>query len=182
MVEIIPKPPEKIPFWQNLIIFLLIAILIIVVFSYFGLGYLQKKANQEIKSLDEKIANTETQEKKDLKNHILTEKKRIDDFAFLLKEHQKSSNFLLFLEKTTHPKVQFTDFKLDTLQDAITLNGRADSFVSLGQQLIIFQQANQTAKEILGQEISKVDLAKISIGEEGKINFTFNLSFSPPRF
>lgn len=182
MVEIIPKPPEKIPLWQNLILFISLAILIIAILAYFGLGFWQKKADQKIKELDGKIAAFKTKERLDLESDLKKTKKKIDDFNFLFERHKISSNFFQFLEKVSHPKIQFSDFKLDLKDGKIDLSGQTESFVTLGQQAIIFQQASEKAKEILGQEILKTDLSKFSIGKEGKIDFTFNLSFGPKVF
>jgi hypothetical protein len=182
MVEIIPKPPEKTPFWQNLILFLSIVILIAAVFGYFILGSLQKKANQQLEEIRSKIAQTETPERNKLKTSLLVEKKKIDDFTLILNKHQISSVTLLFLEKITHPRVWFSTFNLDLAKGTIGLSGETESFITLGQQEVLFQLSGEVIKQITGQEILKTDLSQILIGKEGKIGFNFNLSFGNPTF
>lgn len=174
MVEIIPKPPEKIPLWQNLIFFLSTAILIIAIFSYFALGYFQGKARQEIEKLDTEIAKTETKERKDLKDYLLREKQKIDDFAFILNKHRASSNLFGFLESATHPNVWFTDLKLDTQKATVALSGEGEK-LAFGQQLLIFQK---------DEKILETTLSKISLKEKEaeKVAFTLSLTLSPEIF
>jgi len=154
-------------------------ILIIAVSGYFVLGSLQKKADQQLGELKNKIAQTETPERRELKTDLLIKKKKIDDFALIFSKHRISSNFFLFLEKVTHPKVWISDFQLDLSKGTAILSGKAESFVDLGQQVMIFQLSGEVIKQITGQEILKTDLSKIAIGKEGRVEFTFNLSFGP---
>lgn len=172
MVEIIPKPAEKIPLWQNLLLLFSIVVLIAAVCGYFLLGHFQEKAREEIKRVEEDLASTETKERKELESQILKYQKKIDNFTFLFNRHKASSNFFEFLEEITHPKVWLSDLKINTEETTCNLSGEAENFVVLGQQLIIFQETN---------EIIKTDLPEIFL-REGKIYFTFNLSLKPEIF
>lgn len=168
MVEIIPKPPEKTPFWQNLIFFLTIAILVIAILAYFVLKSLQTEALEKIKKLDQEIAKTETKERMDLKADLFLKKRKVDDFVLILDKHRASSNFFNFLESVTHPKVWFTEVKLDVLKSTVELSGEADK-LAFGQQLLVFQK---------NEKIFEISLSQISIGKEPeKVEFTLSLSF-----
>jgi len=177
MVEIIPKPAEKPPFWQNLILIPSIIILLVAIFAYFILSSLQTKAQQDIKDLDGKISQTKTKERQDLENHLLREKKIIDDFSLILSKHRISSSLFVLLEKATHPKVWFDDFKLDFSKGTITLSGKTESFITLGQQETIFQTIGEIAKTTTGQEILNTKISKIAIGKEGEVEFSLDLLF-----
>jgi len=179
MVEIIPRPPERVPFWQNLIILVAIAILIIVIFGYFILGSLQKKADQQLGELKNKIAQTETLERKELKTNLLIKKKKIDDFSLIMNKHRLASPFFLFIEKVTHPKVWFSDINLDLTKGSIGLSGSTENFITLGQQVTILKTIDESIKGIIGQKIFEVDLSKISTEKGGKVGFTINLFLNP---
>lgn len=172
MVEIIPKPAEKIPLWQNLLLLFLIVVLIAAVSGYFLLGHFQEKAREEIKKVETELAKAETKERKELESQILKHQKKIDNFTFLFNRHKTSSNFFEFLEEITHPEVWLSDFKIDIKEATCSFSGETENFVILGQQLIIFQETN---------EIIKTDLPEIFL-REGKIYFNFNLSLKPELF
>ena len=173
MVEIIPKPTRKIPFWQNILLYFVIVLLIAIIASYFTLNYSYKKADKNLKDLKNAIAAKETPKEKALEKEVIGYKKKIEDFSFLLEKHQRASKFFSFLEKSIHPKVWFSSFSLDLKEHRVTVSGSTESFWTLGQQLLIFQ------KDPL---IKEVNLSGISIGAEKKINFTFNLLISPQIF
>jgi hypothetical protein len=172
MVEIIPKPPERIPLWQNLIIFFSIVILIIAILAYFFLGYLQKKASLQLDEIRNKIAQTETPDRKELKADLLIEKKKIDNFAFILNEHLASSNFFTFLEGITHPKIWFSNLKLDVSKATVELSGEGEK-LAFGQQLLIFKQ---------NEKILRADSSKISIKAPENVEFSLSLSLDPEIF
>ena len=168
MVEIIPKPAEKIPLWQNLLLLFSMIVLITAVCGYFLLGHFQEKTRQEIKITEEKLAKAETKERKELESQILEYQKKIDNFTFLFNRHKASSSSFEFLEGIIHPKIWLSDLRIDTREATCSFSGEAENFVVLGQQLIIFRETN---------EIIKTDLPEIFL-REGKIYFTFNFSES----
>ncbi len=170
MVEIIPKPTKRILPWQNALFYLSLALVIAVVFGYFILLYFENKASGASRNLEEKIAEVGTPEEKAREIEVFAQKRKIEDFSKLLQGHQKSSNFLKFLEGITHPKVWFSRVELNIDQFQAQLSGRTQSFQTLGQQLFIFQRQNL---------IQNVDLAKLSLGKTGEAEFSFLLSFDP---
>lgn len=172
-IEIIPKPPAKIPFWLNILLYFSIILLIFSISSYFVLDYyLIKKSEITLQDLEKEIEEKKS-EKKALEEEILNYQKKIEDFSFLLDQHLVNLNFFNFFEKISHPKVWFSDFNSIPGEAKIKVSGQAESFQVLGQQLLIFK-----AEPL----IENLNLSEISLGEEGKIKFTFNLILSPQIF
>lgn len=175
MVEIIPKPPKKRPLWQEILFYLGITLVIIVIASFFGLGSLNKKAQKEIQALKEQISTVKTSEEINLKKDLFEKEKKINDFAALLTARQKNSNLFPFLEKICHPKVQFLGLDLTRVTGGyqVSIPGQAESFEALHQQLLIFKQE---------PKILDMQLSGITVGKEGRVNFSFNLTLTPDIF
>jgi len=167
MVEIIPKPKAKTPPWFNILFYFSISLLIIAILSFFILNQLQKKATFNLQNLDELLKNTKTQERINLEKELINYQKKTDDFSYLVKNHNLTSKLFDFLENITHPAVYFSSLSFSSENGIVVLRGGTENFQTLGQQLSIFKT------EPL---IKEVNLSEVSIGREGKINFTFTLS------
>jgi len=167
MVEIIPKPIEKVPFWQQILFYFSISLLVIVIISYFVLGAFQKKSEIYLQNLDEKISQAKTPEIIALEKEVLSWQRKIKDFAKVFDQHKLNSKFFQFLEEKTYPKVFFSKIDLNSQNLEVILSGQADSFQSLGYQIQILE------KEPL---IKKINLSKISIGKEGGVEFTLEIN------
>lgn len=173
MVEIIPKKEKKTPSLINILFYLSLLLLIITIGGYFALDYLQKDLERERVNFEKRITEKETPERKVLEKKIKEYQKRINDLSILLNAHQRSSSFFPFLEKLSHPKVFFSNLDLNLSNYEASLGGQTDNFQILGQQFLIFKTE---------KSIKSVNLTKISIGEEGKVEFTFKLSLDPQIF
>jgi len=99
--------------------------------------------------------------------------KKIDDFGELLQKHKTPLNIFNFLEKICLPTVWFSDFNLTSENGEVTVSGYTDSFVTLEQQILVLKQ------DLL---VKNLNISGVSIGEEGKVNFTFLLTFAPQIF
>lgn len=170
MVEIIPKPAEKAPLWLQILSDFLIFLLIGVIISYFALGWLEKKSENYLQNLEEKISQARTPEIIALEKEVLDYQKKIEDFAKIFEQHKLNSKFFQFLEERTYPKVFFSKFNLNSQTLKVSLSGQADNFLSLGYQLQILE------KEPLLKEIN---LSKISLAREGGIEFDLELILNP---
>lgn len=181
-VEIIPKPTEKTPFLANIFLFVSIALLLAVVLAYFVLSAFVKETNQTIQRLEEDMAREKTPQNLALKEEVLDYQKKIEDFSFLFNAHEAGSSVFSYLESISHPKVWFSSFSLssDGVEHDVVVGGEADSFQSLGQQLLIFK------KEELIQDVtlSGVSFAreKETAIQEVPVNFTFSLLLSSEIF
>lgn len=173
MVEIIPKPKEKIPTWQIVLFYFSILLLVGALLTLFLLENLQKDLSRTLENLKASLTREKTPEEKALEEGVFKSKDKINNFAFLFENRKINSNLFPLLEKICHPKVMFTDFNLDSWGRKLTLLGRTKNFQSLGQQISIFKQEEQ---------IIRVDLFNISIAKEGEIRFEVTLLISPEVF
>ena len=172
-IEIIPRKTVALPSWLKILFYVLIGLIIISILSYFILGYLQKKSLVSFKNIEEEISKERTSQRITQEEEILNYQKKINDFEFLLSYHLFPSKFFTFLEKTSHPRVLFSQTNLNPAQSLVTLSGQAESFLALGQQLQILKRE---------PSIKNVSLSKISLGERGGVDFTLTLSFDTEFF
>lgn len=172
-MEIIPKPIEEIPSWQKRLSFVLLFIFLIFVIASFVLIFFEKKSKTKLENLEKKILETKTPEIVSLEKQILDYQKKIKKLPFLIEEHLFPSKFFSFLEKRTHPKTFFSKIDLITADSKVNLAGETESFLTLGQQISIFQ------KDRLVKELK---LAGVSITEEGKIGFSLEISLDSTVF
>lgn len=173
VIEIVPKKETQVPIWQNYLLYFCIFLLLFSIISYFTLDYFAKKSEQKLQETQETVERARTPDKIILERELKEFREKIDDFAPLLLNHQKSSNFFNVLEQNTHPQVVFTKLTLDTIRNSVELSGQTENFPILGQQLFIFQQT---------ESIQNIKLSKVEINKEGKVQFTFTFSLNPNFF
>lgn len=162
--SIIPKQKPKAPFWVRAL--LVLTILLVVgavgssIFLFLGKRSLEEK-EAGIKQQEEALQNSDF---RTLENDLSAIAGKIKDFAVLLRGHRLSSEIFIFLKTYCHPKVRITDldFKADSLE--ISLKGETVSFRTLGEQLLVLEQA---------KGLKDLKLSEISLTEEGKVNFAF---------
>jgi len=173
MIEIIPKPAQKLPLWQNILFYISIAVLLAVFLSYFVLDHSLKTSSQTLENLEETLARGKTPTEIALEEETFGYQKKIKDFSRLIGSHLFASNFFTFFEKICHPKVWFSQIDLNPQQGQVALLGEAENFSVLGQQILILKT------EPL---IKNLDLVSLSIGKRGKVDFTLNLFLDPAIF
>jgi Tfp pilus assembly protein PilO len=168
MTEIIPRKEVELPFWLKILFYVLISLLIIVFLGYFILGHFQKKSLASFQNLEAEISGEKTPQKITLEKEILGYQKKIGDFGLILNHHLSSSKFFDFLEENTHPQVWFSQISLSPGAGIAVVSGHAETFPALGQQIQILKRETT---------LKNIDLAKISLGKKGEIEFTLNLTF-----
>ena len=170
MVEIIPKPIKEASKWQKTLFYFSILIFLGAIFSYPVLVSLQKKSKITLQDLEDSLSKTKTSQTTLLERELLIYQRKIKDFSLILNEHIFTSKFFEFLEKKSLPKVFFSKIDLDSRGSNVSLSGETDSFLTLGQQLSVFENEPLIKGEALSQ---------FSIGKEGEIVFSLNFSFDP---
>ena len=173
MPDIIPKPKVKIPEWQNILLYASLITLSIVILLCAVFGYFQNKLSQEIQAKESELLQIGTPEQKILEKEILAYEKKIQNFGILLNSHQYNTNFLKLLENLAHQDTVFTDIFLDASEYKAVITGETKTFKTLGDQLKIFEQEEM---------LKNVELSNMSMGKEGKVQFTFNLEIEPEIF
>jgi len=169
-IEIIPKPIEKIPVWRKILFYFSILLLVGVIISYFVLDSRKKSSEIFLQDLEERISRERTPERIALEKELLDWQIKIKDFSLLLNQHISTSKVFKFFEEKTHPRVFFSQINLNPKDSKVNLSGQTDSFLTLGQQLLIFE------KEPL---VENLNLAQVSISKEGKVEFGLDFSFDP---
>lgn len=178
-IEIIPKEKTKKISWQNIVAGILIAIGVVLMASYFGLSFYQKKLNNKLADVTKKLERTPSESS--LEKEISVYQEKIRDFGSLLNAHQYTTNLFTFLEKLTHPRIWFSTFGFSSDKNVpdknvpdknvlVDISGQADNFEDLGRQALIFEKQ---------EFIKNVKLSDVSVGREGKMEFEFQLTIDP---
>lgn len=173
MVEIIPKPTQKLPAWQNILFYLSIVVLLAVVLTFFILNRSFKRTEVSLKNLEETLSREKTPAEVNLEKETIVWQKKIKDFSQILEQHLYPSKAFDFLGEISHPKAWFKQFNLDLKESKIVVSGETESFTTLGQQLLILE-----GKPL----IKNFTLSSLSIGKKGKVDFTLNISLDAQAF
>lgn len=170
MIEIIPKPAQKLPLWLNILFYFSMALLLAAILVYFIFSHSLEKSETSLKNLEETLSQEKTNEEIALESEAFGYQKKIKDFSKLLAQHLSPSNFFDFIEENCHPKIWFSQISLNPQTAQVTLSGEAEDFSAVGQQLFILKS---------NPSVKKVALAQISIGKRGRVDFNLNLSLDP---
>lgn len=157
---------EKTVAWLNILFYFSLVLIIVAAASYFLMKNSNKKADMALQELESQLVQSKTAQEYTLENY----QNKINDYKYLLENYIFSSQFFGFLEKNTHPKVQFLKVQMVADSGKVQLSGLTDSFQSLGQQLIIFKKEGQ---------IKEINLSDISFGDENEVRFSFSLVLDP---
>ena len=167
MVEIIPKPIKKASLGINVLLYFSIILLVAAAGVYFYLGSTIEKNQKILKEKQEILTQPRSNEERKLEEKIFGDKKKIEDFAFLIDQHQISSNFFPFLEGLIHPQVAIFGLSLNVRNAKVELSGMAEK-TALGQQLLIFQG---------NEQILETKLSSLQAREGETVHFSISLSF-----
>ena len=165
-MEIIPKPTQKIPPWQNILFYLSLALLAASIFGFLFLNQAVRKSESSLKKLEETLTREKTSQEISLEKDILAWQKKIKNFSQLFSQHLQPSKALDFLGGVTHPQVWLKQVSLDSRGSKIVASGETESFTTLGQQLMILEKNPQVESFIL---------SSLSIGKKGKVDFTLSI-------
>jgi hypothetical protein len=167
-IEVRRKTKIKAPLWALVLGALCLLLLLGLLVSYFYLAGALKETSREIQEKEKLLLATSSQKK--LAERLALTQNRINNFADLASKHQKVSNILDFIESSSLPEVNFTDFAFNSKQQIAILSGQAASFVALEQQL-------QTFKE--EPLIKNINLSDLAIDKEKGVIFTISFVVEP---
>ena len=142
-----------------------------VVGGFFALTYLTGKLQAQYNDINGQLTQQETSDQKTLESTVLNYKRRLDDFSEILNKHAALSRFFAAVEPIVYPTVSFDSMDLNSVDKTVTIIGKADTFESLAKQVTIFKNATAV--------FEKIDLSKVSLGPDGKINFSFKADIQP---
>lgn len=166
MVEIIPRPIERAAQWQRALLYVLIFLIIVFIISYFLLANLEEGSGTYSQELEIKITQGRTAQRISLEEESLDRKKKIETIYPFLEAHTLSSKFFEFLESKTHPRIFFSKLNLNIKETTAILTGATDSFSTLDQQLLVFNQ-NSLVKDLL--------LTSVNLNKQGGVDFDLEI-------
>lgn len=173
-IEVIPKKPQAKPGDSaNFLLYLSVILLLFSIISLPTLYFLKKNSEKLLEETKAEIAEKETGQRKAQEREVLQAQRKINDFLFLLDFRRENSQFFNSLANLTHPKVFFSKIDLRIKEGKVLLSGRAESPIVLGQQMLLFKKANY---------IKQINLEKVSISQEGGIEFDLDISFASEYF
>ena len=173
MVNLIPRQIKKLGKKRMALLRFLIFLVPFLTFIYISLASWKKQAQLNIEDVDSQILTQKTAEMVNLENNLRVYKTDVDTFVPYLNNHILTTSFFNFLEENTHPNIYFDQMSLKSSSANVVLSGKADSFLSLGQQLMIFND---------NSIVQNVSLSNISLSEEGNIIFNLSLSLNSSLF
>lgn len=109
-----------------------------------------------------------------LEQEIFDNKKKIDDFAVLVKNQKITSGVFTFIEEKTLPSVWFSNFSLSPENSEIRLLGQTDSLDTLSKQFGVFEQSRDYVKAIT--------VMSLQADAKGSVVFVLNLELDPAIF
>ena len=171
-IEIIPKKPERVFPWKDILFYFSIILLIVTAVSYFIIASLEKKTEATLLELEQKIAAIPVSE---LEKNILAREGKINDFGQIVDSHVFTTRVFELIQSKTHPKVYFSQISLSSKDLALNLTGETEDFVSLGQQMIVLEE--ETASD--SAKIKSVGLSSVGINKSGKVGFSLQIALSP---
>jgi len=171
--ELIPKEKIKTSSIINKL-FLLSLILLIVLGGYYAfLRFKISSIRSGIREADDQIIKIKREKNNDTERYVFNAQKKINDFSEILEKHKITSNFFVFIDKTSYEKVKFLELGLDTETKNVFLKGETENFDTLGKQILNFKN---------NDFVKGLDISNISLDKEGKINFTVNFSLDSKIF
>lgn len=170
MIQLLPKKKIGIPRRQKFLFYFSLILLTILISIYLVFIRLDKGVGRKIQETNELISQTEKPEEIKSEQEVKKYEKKLKNFSLILEKHSYPSRVFPLLEKDTLDKVYFTGFNLDSETLNLDLNGVANDFQTLGQQIIIF------GRDPL---IRGVSLKNIFIVSLGMVKFSLRISLSP---
>lgn len=143
--------------WVVIVLILFIISLFIAV----GLKIYQRTLVIKNNKIEQKIQSLEEQQDQVLVNKIISLDQKLIIFKQLLASHIYPSNIIDAVEKSTLPKVQWTNLNLDIKNNTLNLDGNAIDWLTVAKQIAAFE----------GQSLDVVDISQLAIGKGGWVNF-----------
>jgi Tfp pilus assembly protein PilN len=174
MVELIPKQQKvTLPRWMTVLFYGSLGAFVLVLAVFGILTLLVGATESDLQATKAAIEQEQTVERRQLEAELTGYAKKITDFSKLLALHYDTRRFFAELEMNTHPRVWFSETKIDFDKLTVRLSGKAESFSALGQQLAIFEQS---------PFFRNMNLSAVSLSREGEVRFSVDFSFDPKLF
>ncbi len=152
------------------VLYFVAAVFLALIICYFIFSIKISLQQKEIKKIEEQLVTTSSAEQKTMEDEVFKYQKKIGDFTSLLNSHELSSNLFEFLQRSTYPKVWYSDFNVNTKETGIKLAGDTDDLGTLARQVSIFEES---------EFVKEITVLNFELSSEGKIKFKLSLSLDP---
>jgi hypothetical protein len=168
-MEIIPKPPEKIPIFEK-ILFVFSVLIFVLAIGFFGyFFYFTKELQSQKQDVEQRIEALKSPEIEKKERELDLLGRQISVFEEKISTHVFTSNFFSFLEEKILKSVFLTSINIDSLTGKASISGQTEDFETLIKQYKVFKEA---------EKIDNLKIENISFTPEGKINFSLSFSFN----
>ena len=168
MVEIIPKSKKSSPLLMKVFFSLSIGIFVLSVGGFVVLSLMESKTQSNIEEMEALLRAEKTQEQVQLEQDILIVQTRLKDFTELLLLKKDVLPVFSFLETVVHSQAIVASMGIDSNRHTVQLQGSAESFSALDEQLVIIE-----ARE----EPDSFSLTNLQLGQFGGVNFQMEIQF-----
>ena len=172
MVEIIPRREERIPPIVNVLFIVSLVLAVVAAGGFFILKNLQEQRRGSIQNMEQRLLAEPSADQKQLEEDVLGFKQKLDDFKVLADGRRTPLPLFAFLETSVHPAAVFTGLTVNLEKNKILLAGETDSFKHLDEQILLLRRKS---------EVQDLQLEKIQLGEQGRVEFSVGIMF-PPEF
>ncbi|MBI3273962.1 MAG: hypothetical protein HYZ69_02355 [Candidatus Colwellbacteria bacterium] len=151
--------------------FFFFAALILFFFSlagFGGLALLNRAQGATREEIQEQIRAKEENLRPELIQQITLLDQRLTNMRALLSRHFFVSNVFDLIESRTHPKTQFTNFSLSVETRRITLSGETASYLTLAQQIGLFEEDSR---------VEQVEFGGLSLSGTNHLGFRMVITF-----
>jgi len=156
--------------WRVLI--LTFTVFIFTVLIYFGMvfgygPYLKSKT----RSLDQKISVLNQSVDETQQKQIITFFSQMTNIQTLLSKHKTFSQIFDFVERSTYPQINYSDFKFSAAEMEIKIEGTAPTYNDLIKELALYKQS---------PEVKTAQLENSSAQEQSReVRFSIKLILDP---
>lgn len=133
----------------------------------------KRRAKRRLMGLETRLSQEGLQKIGELEKEVFAFQTELSTYRDLLSSHKRGSLFFEFIGGLTHPEVSFDKLVLTVREDRAVLDGKTSSFKELREQILVLREE---------KEIKEVGLRKVSLGKEGGVKFTLELSLTPSVF
>lgn len=148
--------------WRFFMVSFVIFLMAILVYLGLIFGYQPFLSNQ-IAQKDQEISQRAASVSKEDQDKFIQIYSKIINIKSLIDNHVFSANALSMLEKVTHPKVYFTGLSMKTMDREMELDGVAESFSAISEQLEIFAQTKGIERYSLTQSQLSGDVVQFKV-------------------
>jgi len=173
-IEVTSQKPKKV-LWQNLLFYFSLFLVFLALAGFLALQYyFIPRSSQKMTELSEAAALQGTEEQRKTESEVLKASGEIYDFKILQQNCPETSKFFKEFEKWVHPKIYFKTLSLNSVNGLANLEGQADSFQTLIQQISILETKQEFIKTF--------ELSNIALAEKGGVSFNLLLTLEPVIF